>query len=1186
MTKNRIKHLLALALFTSIGACALFFTQNTFAWDPSGGSSETSGGEACKGGYVQIDKRGYHNCCAGGNSCPHYIYIPNTGGGINQAFVNAVNAGEDAAGFMDGGNNGEGYNKCKTDPNGVVIVGTDYGTLRATNWHSQNSHHDYKTYGSNWWWNDHVHVNMGDKFPGTNKTYGEYKNAYLTNSGTTEYNLAFFCPSLVEEPETTFVSNSYVKVTIKLPSDANQYVKSALGGESGTKQFQVYQAGGGSNWTPRGEEKVFNLIKEMLGGYTPPVGTEVTVNFLHKLDVGGDTDAKPSANAPRKTEWKTTYAANSNTQNAEDYWYHAHNKESGTATFTDTSAQTVSEYVSGGEAHFVMNKKKALYKVCEKIQYGMKTKETKKATIADSGKSSRACVTISVDAELPVDKDCNKLANNAVWSSNLGRSDAQSWVRKSYQEDWSHLIYARPGEQITFAHCYYAYAHSATASLSWDGKDQAKSPGSEDHGEHIPAYYVQRTCYTYDGDGNVTGSYECGYWAREKTSNAPNNRISRDNVNDYCLLQAGVSWGGGNYLFDRGEEDRDNSICNGDQGEIHTTKRSATMDIFYSPFPTSTNYSCDALVDGFYQIVGYDPRSQCRRGGSTMSVSSGTDVGRTFYQYIVYGGTILTQSSNHMDYDHGLAAHYSDFRRVDTRQEGRATGTSANVVVPYNFNTTAKVSGNSSPIVYPGEPVSFSSSVEITPRFNPDVTTSTAYATITPPSSKIVVVQFTLDPSVPQPGNLKGGISSSGAESSVAQYIQGKTGADFRSYVTETVASGAFNKGDNQNGLTGTNALTYSSRYTVPDDEAGVKYCYAVAVYPADSHNKSIGEDLPAGANNDGAGQEGRTAWRWRVSDIRCSTIVKKPNVQIWGSGLYSNGDITASTSTKCLNWTLSTNSGCGDSRRRFGSWSESEIIANGVIIDFASANGYGYDRYFHRSDYYNTGTLGYGVPGGNTSTLFMDVAKQTISNNQTSSRGGYANIDISTDVLDRILNRYSSSRPEGFQGGAYDGNNATSTAGPIYLGRDGGVVVIYSTRDFTINHNITIEENGYTSVSQIPQVLIIAPNISISSNVTNVDAWLITTNRISGTLNTCKEFVSYQTQSTGPCNQMLTVNGPVFAMRVLFNRSAGAGIGNQSINPAERFNLSAANYLWAYAQAEQLQQAFTTYTRELAPRF
>ena len=69
-------------------------------------------------------------------------------------------------------------------------------------------------------------------------------------------------------------------------------------------------------------------------------------------------------------------------------------------------------------------------------------------------------------------------------------------------------------------------------------------------------------------------------------------------------------------------------------------------------------------------------------------------------------------------------------------------------------------------------------------------------------------------------------------------------------------------------------------------------------------------------------------------------------------------------------------------------------------------------------------------------------------------------------------------------------------------------------------------------------------------------------------------------------CATKLTVNGPVMTNNLYLWRSAGAGTGTDSANPAEVFNLRPDAYLWGLNEASKTSQLKTTYERELPPRF
>jgi len=154
-------------------------------------------------------------------------------------------------------------------------------------------------------------------------------------------------------------------------------------------------------------------------------------------------------------------------------------------------------------------------------------------------------------------------------------------------------------------------------------------------------------------------------------------------------------------------------------------------------------------------------------------------------------------------------------------------------------------------------------------------------------------------------------------------------------------------------------------------------------------------------------------------------------------------------------------------------------------------------------------------------------------------------------------------------------------------------VVILDIKGTLTINSDLRLgsrsgaacQPETYSSISQIPQNIIFAHNVNISGNVTNIDAWLI----VSGKLTTCHNFTiggDKNSNSPSKCSQPLRLNGPVITDTIELSRTGGAGTGHDSINAAEVFNLRADAYLWLYAQSQRYTQATTVFMRELAPRF
>ena len=150
----------------------------------------------------------------------------------------------------------------------------------------------------------------------------------------------------------------------------------------------------------------------------------------------------------------------------------------------------------------------------------------------------------------------------------------------------------------------------------------------------------------------------------------------------------------------------------------------------------------------------------------------------------------------------------------------------------------------------------------------------------------------------------------------------------------------------------------------------------------------------------------------------------------------------------------------------------------------------------------------------------------------------------------------------------------------------DKTLVINRNIRYFTRNTSSETvhSHNSYTSIAEIPQVILKAKNIVIQDNVTNVDAWLIADNIISTcTISGATVALDLKPQAN-QCTQQLTINGPVIAKKLHLARTFGGNHTNDE--PAELFFLSPETYLWTYSQATRYSQAITTYQRELAPRY
>ena len=176
------------------------------------------------------------------------------------------------------------------------------------------------------------------------------------------------------------------------------------------------------------------------------------------------------------------------------------------------------------------------------------------------------------------------------------------------------------------------------------------------------------------------------------------------------------------------------------------------------------------------------------------------------------------------------------------------------------------------------------------------------------------------------------------------------------------------------------------------------------------------------------------------------------------------------------------------------------------------------------------------------------------------------------------------------------------------------------------VQHNVTITSNieyangPFTNVSQIPQLVIIADNITIAAGVTRVDAWLIAKNDTTaagvsrgayGAIATCDQqsgssgsngmaqwlatpngsgtnyTASNNSRLTiGHCTSQLRINGPVIASKLYLRRTAGSGPAADSGTPAEIISLRPDAYLWAREHMSPGLVYQNVNERELPPRY
>lgn len=319
----------------------------------------------------------------------------------------------------------------------------------------------------------------------------------------------------------------------------------------------------------------------------------------------------------------------------------------------------------------------------------------------------------------------------------------------------------------------------------------------------------------------------------------------------------------------------------------------------------------------------------------------------------------------------------------------------------------------------------------------------------------------------------------------------------------------------------------------------------------------------------------------WRHSAPRCVIVGKKPKVQVWGSdlsvGRYFANDSSPRTSAT-VDTSVSTKAG---GTKTFGSWVEYGIFASGTIRSASAAGLAGQD--------------------GNSSSSQGDWDKLTFANaGHTSVSGcngtikfGCYNVPAGTGAIPDVAARLAPTPTTGSplagtvsldsrSGSFYTNGNLTISGGTINKSNS---VIIRASGTVTISGDIRYTTDSLSSLSEIPQVVIIANDIRINDNVTNVDAWLIA-NGSNGRIYTCGSNNFSQVLTSETCKEKLTINGPVMAKKLYLARTAGSGTGAASNEPAEVLNLRADAYLWAIGRSGGLGSVQTIKTSELAPRF
>ena len=557
---------------------------------------------------------------------------------------------------------------------------------------------------------------------------------------------------------------------------------------------------------------------------------------------------------------------------------------------------------------------------------------------------------------------------------------------------------------------------------------------------------------------------------------------------------------------------------------------------------------------------------------------------------------------------------YPDNHVSTTTQNLGQTEKKSSVYTPYNFNTSihSYIKSSEGGVGFIGSKINIGANYGVTTRAN-ELISKTPYATHTREDQTVKVYEMIVDENYPE-SRLQEETRFSDNTCSGTEQCQ----------LVDTV-KGTINAAGK---FTGDSLNTETYERTIPDNLPGAglgkKYCTRSVIWPAASHDSAentIENNTSGSAMNGGNNQ-------YHISAASCVTLAKKPNFQVLGGGIYTNGSIITSVSNKAVGGGLGAYPSAAT--KLFGSWTEFGALAAGKVNGFGTGAIQGYEENYN-----------FNLPNGGADSASNQIALSplTVSNDNKSGESGISR--IGSAVLARLKARF---RDTIIRNSSNTITSLTSneTSAKNYLGlsqlyhqEDTSLSAMNSTANFyqfdrggnliarsnttgeklmntlamfvdgtlTIDRNINIAHETYNAVDDFPQVLIFAKKINITSNVTNIDAWLILDEDTGDNqIDTCSDNHYPNALS---CNETLTITGPVFARKLILNRTAGSHTGGGragthplqtgptgtyyaegSIHPAEVFTLRADAYFWAYRQSLSGGQAYMVYSREIAPRY
>ena len=874
--------------------------------------------------------------------------------------------------------------------------------------------------------------------------------------------------------------------------------------------------------------------------------------------------------------------------------------------------------------------------------------------------------TIDEKQPTPANMTCSQLSGNfgAYYKGNtsadtgvVNHSYSGTLGHNSWQKNFQgkNYVFAKPGDRVQFYETFCfpiqqvgiqtGSAHVSSADPPGESNFQifAQKNGSEnnqylfgDSPVHDGNYHTigRGNKRPFSGNGLETSDY--GFTAYSPTQNASSTYACETNYYRMYAPKLTVGYqipGFTDYQYGCNSADKTGSTT--EVGTVISQGiRYDNLRAWYNEYTTWSGRDGAENVH-HHSYNSFDSAGDARGGGA----SWGSQGNSSYVQKIKIGSHCNSRLPNgHCeDWEHRYKyvthwkKEYPDSHVGTTTQNLGQTEKKSSVYTPYNFNTSihSYIESSEGGVGFLGARISIGANYGVAPRAN-ELVSKTPYATHTREDQTVKVYEMIVDENYPE---------SKLQEQTVANGNICRGSGIERCKLVDTVTGRINSVGK----YTGEFLNTDTYDRTIPDDlpggGLGKKYCTRSVIWPAASHDS---DSNTVENNMSGSAMSGGNNLH-HVSAASCVTLAKKPNFQVLGGGFYTNGTIKTALSEKAVGGGLGAYPSA--ETRSFGSWDEFGVLAAGKVLGFGSGAAMGYEEGYNfnlpRGGIMNAYYTFIGPTGPNSVVSgISNISHMTIANDKNGpgnsgiSRIGSAVLarlkarfrdtiirNSSNTITSLTSNETSAKNYLGLSQLYHQGDTSlsamNSTANFYQFDRGGNLIARSNTTGqklmntlamfvdgtLTIDRNINIAHETYNAVDDFPQVLIFAKKINITSNVTNIDAWLILDEDYGDNqIDTCSDNHYPNALS---CNETLTITGPVFARKLILNRTAGSHTGGGragahplqtgptgtyyaegSIHPAEIFTLRADAYFWAYRQSLSGGQAYMVYSREIAPRY